>query len=121
MGSAGVPVRKIVDEDGNVIGGGAGATLATEFEAAAKVTVGTSAVELTFTGTTRTIILRSKKSNTGIIYLGGSDVANDDSMQFAVLYPGEVLTINYNDATNALYARSDTAAQVLYKGALLAV
>lgn len=91
----------------------------TDLEGGGAVTIGTTAVNLTFTGTTRHIILTASQSNTGIIYIGKSNITNLGANALTFLMPGESLTLDYNDATNALYAVSDTAAQSLFKGTLL--
>jgi hypothetical protein len=91
----------------------------TNLEGGGSVTIGTTAVELTFTGTTRNIILTANQSNTGIIYIGKSTVTNLGANALTFLMPGESLSLDYNDATNALYAVSGTAGQSLFKGTLL--
>lgn len=96
-----------------------GLDLRTDMEGGGYVTVGTTAVELTFTGTTNTIHVESKITNTGTIWLGKSNVTSAGANSFASLQPGESIDLRYNDATNALYAVSDTAAQSVLKGALL--
>src|SRR5210317_1195939 len=53
------------------------------------VTVGTTAVELTFSGTTEGITISSAVTNTGILYVGKSDVASDGSNAIAFLDVGE--------------------------------
>jgi hypothetical protein len=91
----------------------------TDIEGGGAVTIGTTAVNLTFTGTTHSIILTASQSNTGIIYIGKSTVTSAGANALTFLMPGESLTLDYNDTTNALYAVSDTASQSLFKGATL--
>lgn len=93
--------------------------LRTNIEGGGYVTVGTTAVELTFTGTTNAIHIESKITNTGTIWIGKSDVDNAGANSIASIQPGESLDIRYDDSTNALYAVSDTAAQSVLKGAVL--
>lgn len=91
----------------------------TDLEGNGYVTIGTTQVELTYTGTTNTIHLESKDSNTGTIWIGKTGVTNSGGNSLASILPGQSLDIKYDDATNALYAISDTAGQSLLKGALL--
>lgn len=90
-----------------------------DLEGGGSVSIGTTAVNLTFTGVTNSVILTANQTNTGIIYIGKSNVTNAGANALTFLMPGESLTLDYNDATNALYAVSDTAAQSLFKGSLL--
>lgn len=95
------PVRKNIEGKGNI-------------------TVGTSEVELAFTGTpTAGIRVQADDTNTGIIYIGKTGVANDGSNDFVRLKSGDEVVIPYNDADNAIYLRSDTAAQKVNAGAML--
>ena len=81
------------------------------------VTVGTTAVELTFTGTTGAITITAKATNTGIIFVGKSDVTNLGANAIDELYPGDKISIDFDDVTNAIYVVSDTAAQSVMAGA----
>ena len=91
----------------------------TDVEGGGKVAVGKTAVEVTFTGSTSSVIITADKDNTGTLYVGKSDVASDGSNAMTYLEAGDVLTVDYLDTTNALYVVSDTAAQNFWKGALL--
>jgi len=83
------------------------------------VTVGTTAVAMTFTATpTRTIVIVSYPTNTGLIFVGKSDVTNLGANAFAVLQSGDSVTLDYDDATNAVYTVSDTADQKVVKGTI---
>ena len=82
------------------------------------VTVGTTAVELTFTITTRTVSIQSDPDNTGIIWLGASNVDSSGSNAIKQLKAGDSIDLDMNDATAALYAVSNTATQTVYKLAL---
>ena len=90
-----------------------------DIEGGGSVSVGVTAVALTFTGTTSSIIISASLDNTGIIYIGKSNVGADGSNAVAFLYKGDSLVLDYNDASNAIYAISDTAAQAVFKGATL--
>jgi hypothetical protein len=98
----------------------ANAPVRSDIEGLGDVTVGTSEVEIAITGTpTYAIRIQADNTNTGIIYIGKTGLANDGSDDFARLESGDDLIINYDDSSNALYARSDTAAQTINVGALL--
>lgn len=83
-----------------------------------KISVGTTAVEATFTGTTKAIIITADQDNTGTLYVGKSNVANDGSNALTFLEAGDSIEIDYEDGTNAVYVVSDTASQNFWKGAL---
>jgi hypothetical protein len=83
------------------------------------LTVGAAEVEIAITGVTRLIMLRADPANTNTIWIGKTGVQNDGSVHLTYLEPGDDVTLPYNDATNALYAISDAAAQTLSVGALL--
>lgn len=85
------------------------------------LTVGTSEVEITFTGTTKTITVRNSPDNSrsAILYIGKTGVLADGSNYFIKLRWGDEAIIDYNDVTNALYAICNEAAQVLERGAVL--
>jgi len=91
----------------------------TDLEGKGAITVGTTAVEITFTGTPQTIIISAPTSNYGIIYIGKSNVTNAGANSIAFLEAGESIEIDYNDSTNALYVVSDTASQSVIAGCLL--
>ena len=91
----------------------------TDMEGGGKIAVGTTAVEATFTGTTKSIIITADNLNTGVLYIGESTVTNLGANAFTLLQAGESVTISYDDSSNAVYVVSDTAAQNFFKGALL--
>ncbi len=82
------------------------------------VTVGTSQVELTFTGTTQSIMIQSDPDNTGRIWFGLTGISNSGGSAFAQLEPGDAVSMDLNDAAAALFAISDTASQTVHKMAL---
>jgi len=88
-------------------------------EGGGQVSVGTSAVEVTFTGTTTSIIITADKDNSGLLFVGESNVASDGSNALTFLRATEALTIDYDDTDNAVYVVSDTTSQNFWKGALL--
>jgi len=89
-----------------------------DLEGSGYLAVGTTAVELTFTGTTEAIIITAKNTNTGLIFVGKSTVTNLGVNSITFLAAGESLTIDYEDSTNALFVVSDTAAQSVMVGAV---
>ena len=82
-----------------------------------EVTVGTSAVEVTFTAQTKSILIQADHSNTGNIWIGKSNVTSSAN-RMARLMAGESVTLTLNDATDPIYAISDTASQKIYKLAI---
>lgn len=80
-----------------------------------KVTVGTSAVEMTFTGTTKSLSIQSDHDNAGKVWFGLSNVDDAGANAFGRLAPGQSVTLDLNDSSVAIYAVSDTAAQTVYK------
>lgn len=111
-------VVEIVDADGNQIVDFA-SQARTDMEGGGKVSVGQTAVEVTFTGSTRSIIISADTSNTGTLYIGKSDVKSDGSNAVAPLEAGESLTIDYGDDSNAVYVVASIDSQNFWKGAVL--
>ncbi len=103
--------------DVNIISGDL--TEPSDLEGGGDVTVGTSEVELAFSGTTQSIVIGSDSTNTGIIFIGKIGVLNDGTNHFIKLNPGDDVTLDYNDSSNALYAISDTVTQLVSIGAVL--
>jgi len=90
----------------------------TDLEGNGIVSVGTSAVEVEFTGIPQSIVITAPVANIGFLYIGASDVTNLGANALTSLQPGASLTMDYNDVTNALYVVSDTAAQNFIAGCL---
>lgn len=90
----------------------------TNLEGGGKVTVGTTAVEVTFTATPNSIVISAANDNLGTLYIGKSDVATDGSNSLTYLDAGEKLVFTYNDTDNPLYIVADQASQAFFKGAL---
>lgn len=91
----------------------------TDLEGNGYVSVGTSQVLLTFTGTTNTIHLESKITNVGTIWGGKNGVTNSGGNALFSMQAGESIDMRYDDVDNPLYVISDTASQSLLRGALL--
>lgn len=96
-----------------------GLQISTNMEGGGKISVGTTAVEVTFTGTTKSIILSADSSNTGELYVGKSNVTSAGANAIAFILPGEMLRFSYDDVTNPVYIVASAASQNFYKGALL--
>ena len=91
-----------------------------DMEGGGKIGVGTTAVEVTFTGTpTHSVIITADLFNTGILYVGESNVTNAGSNAITFLEAGESLTIDYEDGDNPVYGVASIASQNFFKGALL--
>ena len=82
------------------------------------VTVGTSAVEMTFSGITQSIKIASASTNAGTIYIGKSDVTSAGLNALDELVTGQALIMELNDASEPIYAVASIAAQKVYKQAL---
>lgn len=91
---------------------------ATNFEGA-PVAVGTSAVEMTFVGTPKSIMLQSDPDNTGRVWFGKSNIDNTGANAMGQLEAGDAVTVDLDDASNAIYTVSDIASQNVFKLALL--
>ena len=81
-------------------------------------TVGTTAVEVTFTISPKSIQIEADVENSGFIYVGASNVLEDGSNSAAKLEPGARLSADYDNTTNAIYVISDTAGQTVRKFAV---
>ena len=84
----------------------------------APVTIGTAVVEMTFTGITRVINLKSASTNTGLIWFGPSNTSSAGANAWGELTADSAVEIELNDASAAIYCISDTAAQKVYKATL---
>ena len=105
-----------VDSDGNIIDTDG---ITNNLIGVGDISVGTSEVEIVITGTTRSIRIRADTTNTGVIYIGKTGVLADGTNDFVRLESGDEVIIDYDDTTNALFAISDTATQLINVGALL--
>lgn len=91
----------------------------TNMEGGGKLSVGTTAVEVTITGTPKVILLTADSANTGELYVGKSNVTSLGANAITFLLPGESVELQYDDTTNAVYIVASVAAQNFYKGALI--
>ncbi len=92
---------------------------ATNLEGGGQIAVGTTAVEVSFSGTPESIIIQSDTSNTALLYIGKSDVVSDGSNAICFLVAGQTLTMQYDDTSNAVYVVAAAVSQNFWKGALL--
>lgn len=90
----------------------------TDFEGG-PVTVGTSAVEITFAGVTQSISIQADHDNTGTIYIGKANVTSAGANAMKRLEPGESVELDLNDAAAPIYVVASVVAQKVYKLALL--
>jgi hypothetical protein len=84
----------------------------------APVTVGNTAVEMTFTGTTKVIAIKAASTNTGLIWFGPSTVDSTGTNAYGELTADSSVEIELNDASSAIYCVASIAAQKVYKAAL---
>lgn len=82
------------------------------------VSVGTAAVELTFSGVTKSVLITADHNNGTMIYIGASTITQAGADAITRLDPGESLSLDLNDASAALYAVAGTTGQKVYKVAL---
>lgn len=83
------------------------------------VSVGTAAVELTFTGVTKGVFIQADSANGTMVYVGPASVTQAGSNAVARLDAGESLSLDLNDASAPLYAVGGTTAQKVYKLAVI--
>jgi len=91
--------------------------ISNDLEGLGIITVGTTNVEIAFTGTTESIIITAGNTNTGLIYIGKSNVTSAVANGITFLDIGESVTLDYEDSTNAIFVVSDTASQTVLAGA----
>jgi|SaaInl4_200m_RNA_FD_contig_123_13668_length_3920_multi_10_in_1_out_0_2 hypothetical protein len=92
----------------------------TDVEGLGDISVGTSEVQISITGTpTQIIRIQADDKNTGLIFVGKSGILSDKTNDVFRLEATEEAIISYNDVSNALYAISNLAGQTINVGALL--
>lgn len=91
----------------------------TTIEGGGKISVGTTAVEVTFTTETRSIVITADAANTGVLYVGKSNVTSAGANAMLPLEAGDVLTMDYDDSSVPLYVVASVAAQNFWKGATI--
>lgn len=92
---------------------------ATDLEGGGVATVGTTAVEVVFTGTTRAVLISAGDENLGRIYFGESNVTSAGANAVTFLGAGESAEIVYDDSTNPIYVVGSIADQEYLTGAVL--
>lgn len=110
-----IPVAILLDTDGNVIP----VPIRKDMEGGGKISVGITAVEVTFTGITTSVIISAGPENTGLLYVGKSDVDSSGNNSLTFLEAGEDIVIRYNDSENPVYIVASIADQNFFKGALI--
>lgn len=90
-----------------------------DMEGGGKVAVGTTAVEATFTGAPKEILITADPDNTGYLYVGKSNVTSAGANALCILLPGSSVRLDYTDEDNAVYVVGSAASQNFWKGALL--
>ena len=106
----------IVDEDGKLV---VLDPSPTGIEGSPVVVGSGVAVEITFAGVTRTISLKSASTNTGLIFFGPNSITNTGGDAYGELTADASVEIELNDASAPIFVISDTAAQRVYKAALI--
>lgn len=90
-----------------------------DIEGKGDITIGTSEVEITFSGIPEHIRIQADITNTGTILLGKTGVLSDGSNSFEQLEPGDEIIFKYNDIANAIFAISNVAGQTINAGATI--
>ena len=80
--------------------------------------LGTTPVELTFTGTTKVISIHSASTNSGIVWFGPATIDNTGANAIGELTPNASVEIELDDVSAPIYIVSDTVSQKAYKAAL---
>jgi len=93
--------------------------LSTDAEGLGVAIVGTTAIELAFTGDTKTIFISSVTGNTGQLYVGESTVTDAGVGAIYVLNMNEKISFDYDDTSNALYVVSSVTPTSYIAGAIL--
>lgn len=93
------------------------AHISSDIEGKGILTIGTTATELTFTGTTESIIVQAHPENTGYIYVGDSTVTDTGDNAIFLLESGMYITIDLDDSTQSIYVVASIADQKVIAGA----
>ena len=91
---------------------------ATAMEGGGKVSVGTAAVEVTFTMATKQIIITADPVNSGTLYVGNSNVTSAGANAITYLGPGDSIILDFDDTSVPVYVVASTSSQNFFKGAL---
>ena len=94
-------------------------TMSKDMEGGGKMSVGTTPVEVTFSGYTASIIISADIDNDGTLYIGKSNVSSSGANAIVFLESGESVNIEYEDSINAVYVVASIASQYFFKGALI--
>jgi len=112
-GSKGAQTVEIVDSSGNQVtdfgGNTATGSEGTDF------LIGITAVQITPSGTTQSVLLQNDHDNLGTVWVGGSDVKSNGTGGRVRLEPGEGVSIDLDINSSALYVVANQTDQRVYK------
>lgn len=91
---------------------------ARDLQGLGKISVGTTALEVSFSGVTTSIVITADIENTGKLFVGKSDVTSTGANAITFLEAGDSIKLDYDDVDNALYVVADTVSQNYWAGAL---
>lgn len=89
----------------------------TNLEGGGKVSVGTTAVEMTFTLTPKSMRFEADRSNNDIVYYGGSDVDSSGNNAVGSLEANNIEIIEFDDFDESIYFVANSGIQNVWKGA----
>lgn len=89
----------------------------TNFEGGGKVSVGTTAVEMNFTITPKSVRFEADRSNNDIVYYGGSDVDSSGNNAIGSLEANNIEIIEFDDSSESIYFVANSGTQNVWKGA----
>ena len=92
-------------------------TVSTAVEGGGKVSVGTTAVEMTFTITPKSMRFEADRSNNDIVYYGGSDVDSSGNNAVGSLEANNIEIIEFDDSDESIYFVAKSGTQNVWKGA----
>lgn len=88
----------------------------TKLEGGGKISVGITPISVTFNIKPRQIIITSDKDNTGLLYVGNSNITSTGDNALTYLMAGDIITLDYDNNT-PIYVVSSTTSQYFWKGA----
>jgi hypothetical protein len=94
-------------------------TNSTNLEGKGKIAVSTTPVELVFTGQTKVIFITADINNTGVIYVGKSNITSTGANSLTYLEAGDSLGLEYDDTINAIFIVASVANQNCWAGSLV--
>lgn len=88
-----------------------------KLEGGGKNIVGVTPVAVNFTIVPTQIIITADKDNTGILYIGNSNITSSGDNSLTYLMAGDIITLDYNNQS-PIYVVSSISTQYYWKGAL---